>query len=124
MKFKYPVYAVIWDDAESDSSWRTIDELHLKPSLALTFGFLLASNEDYVIIGDSYFVEATDKTISNTTKIPRGMIRSMVEVNVAEKKKKSSVKRNQVSREVISSESVFHESLYDTEGVSTRTTKD
>jgi hypothetical protein len=84
MKLKYPVYAIIWDDAESDSSWREEHEISLKPTLAMTFGFLLAQNDDYVIIGDSYFLEG--KVISNTTKIPRGMIKSMTEVTVKEKK--------------------------------------
>ena len=92
MKFKYPFVVVIWDDAESDASWRQLDDLHLKPTLALTAGFILKEDEQYLILGDSYFLEKSDKTISNTTKIPKGMIKEVKQITLHEKREKKTNK--------------------------------
>ena len=82
-KFKYPLYEVIWSDAESDASWVDEPIVPLKPTLALTVGFLIREEEHYILMADSYFLEAHSKVISNTTKIPRGMIVEMTPLNIA-----------------------------------------
>ena len=87
-RFKYRIFIVRWDDAESDSSW--VEEPHspLKPTIAVTIGFLIADQEDYVLIADSYFEDPHSKTISNTTKIPRKMIVEMYEYKTNKTRKK------------------------------------
>ena len=84
-KFKYPLVEVIWNDAESDSSWSEVPTEKLKPTLALTIGFLVAEDEEHVLIADAYFLTSS-KTIGNTTKIPRGMIKEMNRLNVSRKR--------------------------------------
>lgn len=86
MKFKYPTYYVIWDDAESDAAWTEEPQQPLKPTLAHTLGFLVRDEPGYILLADTYFLEG--RTISNTTKIPRGMIVEMRQVNVSEKRVK------------------------------------
>ena len=87
-KFKYPLYAVTWDDAESDASWSEEPIAPLKATLALTIGFLIRDEEKYILMADSYFLEPHSKTVSNTTKIPRGMIVEMAPLNIAVPRKK------------------------------------
>ena len=72
IKPKYPIYIIVWDDAESDSSW-TEEPFHaLKPTLAVTMGFLIRDDEHYVLLADSYFLDKDSKIISNTTKTAKG----------------------------------------------------
>ena len=86
IKPKYPVVWIIWDDAESDSSWSEEPTTPLGPTHATTMGFLVRDEKDYVLVADSYFPNS--KIISNTTKIPRGMIVEMIELTINKKKKK------------------------------------
>lgn len=86
--FKYKLYSVVWDDAESDASWSEEPIAPLKATLALTVGFLIKDEENYILMADSYFLEPHSKTVSNTTKIPRGMIVEMTPLNIAIPRKK------------------------------------
>lgn len=82
----------MWDDAESDASWTEVPTVPLGPTLAITLGFLVADEKDYILIADSYFQDSHSKVISGTTKIPRGMIVKLTEVTINEKNKKKVVK--------------------------------
>lgn len=86
IKPKYPIVWVIWDDAESDSSWSEEPTAPLGPTHATTMGFLVRDEKDYILVADSYFKDS--KIISGTTKIPRGMIVEMTELTINKKKKK------------------------------------
>ena len=88
IQFTYPLYAVIWDDAESDSTWNDVSSTPLKATLALTVGFLIRDEPNYILMADSHFLEPHTKTVSNTTKIPRGMIVEMTPLNIAIPRKK------------------------------------
>lgn len=79
---------MVWDDAESDASWSEEPIAPLKATLALTVGFLIKDEENYILMADSYFLEPHSKTVSNTTKIPRGMIVEMTPLNIAIPRKK------------------------------------
>ena len=91
--FKYPLYAVTWSDAESDASWVDEPLVPLKPTLALTIGFLIRDEEHYILMADSYFLEPHSKIISNTTKIPKGMIVEMTPLNIVVPRKKKGPKK-------------------------------
>lgn len=86
--FKYQLVKVIWSDAESDASWVDEPLVPLKPTLALTVGFLIKEEENFVLIADSYFIEPHSKVISNTTKIPKGMIVELTPLAIALPRKK------------------------------------
>lgn len=92
IKFKYPVCVVVWGDAESDASWSEVPATPLKATTAVTLGYLIVDEKDYIMVADSYFQDSHSKTISNTTKIPRGMIIDLMYVTVNEKKKKKELK--------------------------------
>ena len=99
-KFKYALYVVVWDDAESEVSWQEEPLEPLTACLCTSIGFLIRDEPDRILIADSYFPGT--KTISNTIKIPRGMIREMYEVTVSRKRKKKNKneeKENQVPQE-------------------------
>lgn len=99
-KLKYPFVIVVWDDAESNDSWQELNEhKELKPTLALTAGFLVKENKDYVLIADSYFLEEDSKIISNTTKIPKGMIKELHEVQITKKRIKKENNINEIPQE-------------------------
>ena len=76
--YKYPVVVVTWDDAESDPSWFNEPTEDLKPTIATTIGFLIRDNahEDRMLVADSYIDDAHN-TISNSVKIPKGMIKEI-----------------------------------------------
>ena len=85
-KFKYPVYLIKWDDAESELTWRDEPTEELQPCICTTIGFLIR-NGDYILVGDSYFIGTDGKmTIGNTVKIPKGMVREMYEVTLSKKR--------------------------------------
>ena len=94
-KFKYPLFVVIWDDAESEVSWQEEPLEPLAPCLCTSIGFLVRDEPDRILIADSYFPGT--RTISNTIKIPRGMIREMYEIRATpvpkKKDKKSGTKK-------------------------------
>ena len=94
--FKYPLYSVTWDDAESDSSWSDEPSAPLKATIALTVGFLIRDEPNYILMADSYFLEPHSKIVSNTTKIPRGMIVEMTPLNIAVPRKKRGPKKGPV----------------------------
>lgn len=87
-QFKYPLVTVVWDDAESDANWTEVPIAPLTPTLALTIGFLILDQPDYILVADTYFTEAQSKVISNTTKIPRAMIKEIKPVTLATKRRK------------------------------------
>lgn len=76
--YKYPLVVVTWDDAESDPTWFNEPTEDLKPTIATTVGFLIRDNphEDRILVADSYIDDAQN-TISNSVKIPRGMIKEI-----------------------------------------------
>lgn len=86
IKFKYPLYVVVWDDAESEVTWQEEPLQPLEPSLCTSIGFLIRDEPDRILIADSYFPGT--RTISNTIKIPRGMIKEMYEVRVSRKQER------------------------------------
>ena len=81
MKTKYPVVWVRWDDADSNSSWTEVPHTQLTPTYAITLGFLVAESPEYYLVADSYLEDPVSRTISNTTKIPRGWIKEFYKVN-------------------------------------------
>lgn len=91
LKFKYPLYVVIWDDAESEVSWQEEPLEPLSACLCTSIGFLVRDEPDRILIADSYFPGT--KTISNTIKIPRGMVKEMYEVTLTKKKAKREKKK-------------------------------
>ena len=98
LKFKYPLYIVQWDDAESAVDWQEEPLEPLAPCICTSIGFLVRDEPDRILIADSYF-DGT-RTISNTIKIPRGMIREMRELAVSykiERKKRNAEKKEEVS---------------------------
>lgn len=88
VKVKYPVVLIKWDDAESDATWSEEPTNPLTPTIATTLGFLIVDQADYVLVADSYFDKG--KTISNTTKIPRGMIKEFIKLSITKQREKSS----------------------------------
>ena len=98
IKTKYPIYLCIWDDAESDASWTEVPVVPLGPTLAVTLGFLVANEKDYILIADSYFKDVHSKVISGTTKIPRGMVVELTEI-IINKKKENAKKEAALSTE-------------------------
>ena len=103
--FKYPLYVVVWDDAESEVSWQEEPLQPLEPCLCTSIGFLIRDEADRILIADSYFPGT--RTISNTIKIPRGMIREMYEVSITrkrERKQRAKAKPKTVSKEIAVSE--------------------
>ena len=89
MKFKYKPVVIVWDDAMSDSSWTEHPEKLLKPTHALTIGFLVAESSEYYVVADSYITENSDKEISCLTKIPKGWVQSFDFINISKKRKES-----------------------------------
>lgn len=87
MKFSYPTVIVHWDDAFSDASWQDLPKKPLAHNIAVTVGFLIRDEPNYILVADSYFTNDVGY-ISGTTQIPRGMIVDLIEVNINEKNKK------------------------------------
>lgn len=102
ISFKYPLYVVVWDDAESEVSWQEEPLQPLEPCLCTSIGFLVRDEPDRILIADSYFPGT--RTISNTIKIPRGMIREMYEVTISKK----TVRKQRVKKQVQSTEVPEH----------------
>lgn len=94
LKFKWPVVLVIWDDAESEVSWQEEPLEPLAACLCTSIGFLVRDEPDRILIADSYFPGT--KTISNTIKIPRGMVKEMYEVTLTQKKKKNGKEKESI----------------------------
>ena len=86
IKFKYPLFVVIWDDAESEVSWQEEPLEPLAACLCTSIGFLIRDEPDRILIADSYFPGT--RTISNTIKIPRGMVKEMYEITPTKKRAK------------------------------------
>lgn len=74
-EYKYPIVTILWDDAESTCNWMEEPMQPLKPTLAMTIGFMVRDEPEHVLVADSYFIEG--RTIGNTNKIPRGMIKEL-----------------------------------------------
>lgn len=87
MKFKYPPVVVIWDDATSEAGWVDDPHQYLKPTHAVTVGFLIAENEEYLVVADTYIEEKSSKTFSCSTKIPKGWVKEIHLVNITRKRK-------------------------------------
>lgn len=79
---------VIWKDiSQSDSSWRTQNELDKfitkEDNVVRQLGFVVEDDDDQLVIVDSYF---TDKSnYGSATKIPKGCIVSVVPVMAVSK---------------------------------------
>ena len=78
---------VIWEDIVStDSGWHSLDVVKdwvdTQNSMVTQVGFLLREDENYIILMDSYF---QDGTLGAVTRIPRGVIKKMIYINVNEK---------------------------------------
>ena len=89
IKPKYPIYWILWDDAEGESGWSEEPIAPLTPTLATTIGFLIRDEPNYVLVADSYF--SGSRVIGGTNKIPRKMIVEMQEVQLS--KKRENVKK-------------------------------
>lgn len=70
MKYKYPLVEIVWDDAETDPSWRNLSDVNPKHALVVTVGFLIKETEKHIVIASTYSEEAVIATI----QIPVGMI--------------------------------------------------
>lgn len=89
------MYVVVWEDAESDVDWNDEPVKLLEPTICTSIGMLVRDEPDRILIADSFIkgVGGADN-VSNTIKIPRGMIVSMQEVDISVKtpRKKRAVK--------------------------------
>jgi hypothetical protein len=76
---------VVWLDAETKSGWQDISEAEADFDSTATvchnIGYLVHENESHVVLISGY----NDSEYSEVTKIPRGMVKSMVEVAPVEK---------------------------------------
>lgn len=82
---------VKWFDACSFDEWHSraelrakINDIH-KEAETITTGFLYDQNENIVVLVQNYQgeTEATEENLSGIMIIPRGMIRDIVEVEIA-----------------------------------------
>ena len=91
VKFKYPVVHVLWDDAESKVTWQEVPNVPLKPTLATTIGFLIKDEPEHILVADTYAIDSDTGSIeiSNTTKIPRGMIKEIHPIKITKIKAKN-----------------------------------
>ena len=81
MKEKFPlnkVVVVYWKDAASTDNWDSLENyLEHTPIDAITAGFLLASNKDYVTIATT---QSSHGQLNQAMSIPRTWIHKVVEI--------------------------------------------
>ncbi len=69
---------VDWLDAEADSVWVAIRDVHPKPQPVHSAGYVLHDNDDCIVIagcvGDKF---TEDETVNRTIVIPRGMVQKV-----------------------------------------------
>ena len=70
------IVLVEWEDSIVQGGWRSMEQAEkVEASTCYTAGVLIEKNSKHVIIGQSWYPAADD--VSNTTQIPRGMVRSI-----------------------------------------------
>lgn len=74
--YKYDLVEVRWDDAHGDAGWQDISKKPLEPMIAISIGFLVKDEPEYILIADSYF-ENEPTYIGGTNQVPRGMVKSI-----------------------------------------------
>jgi len=74
-----------WTDAETSSGWKSRDEVdddkESESTVCTSVGFLIHQNQHTITICSGYH----DDEYSEVTKIPKGMVREMTEVQMIEK---------------------------------------
>lgn len=81
----YPLVAIEWDDAETDSGWKNREE-HEDPvdRIAYTVGYLIRKTDNHYIVAAT--VDA-DGASNNRIQIPKGMVKKMVDLTIKKQKK-------------------------------------
>lgn len=71
----HDIVSVIWEDASHNNTWHTIeDAMNMKPYIVTTLGHLLKRDKKCVVVTQSI---SDRNTISDTMRVPVGMIRSV-----------------------------------------------
>ena len=74
--FPYDLMIVWWEDAHSSDHWLDAEDLKMEECIAITVGFKFKEDADRLMIVDALiFEEGKIAQVSNTTIIPKGMIR-------------------------------------------------
>lgn len=68
--FKYPIVLITWTDAETDHGWQEVKDLDLNPDPAVTIGFLVTEDGQYITLASSY----SGESVNNTIMIPKKMV--------------------------------------------------
>lgn len=74
-KYKYKLYEIIWDDAQTDDGWDEPPE-DLKPAVAVTVGFVVRETKNHILIASTYDESHTNGRL----QIPKKMIISKKEI--------------------------------------------
>ena len=86
-KYRYPLFEVVWDDAEGEAGWQEVPE-KLKPTLVRQIGFKVKEDDRYVFLAAAYIEKGDEEIVSSSDKIPRGMIVTMKEITARYKPNK------------------------------------
>jgi hypothetical protein len=86
MKYPKTLVEVSWIDAVSTHGWETDAETDLESETMTTIGFIIAGNEESVIIAST--IDATGVSNNCRLKIPVGMINTIREIRTTYVKKK------------------------------------
>jgi len=74
--YKYSLVVVIWDDATAlDDGWGETPET-LGPSFAISAGFLVRENKDYILLASSFDENHTNGRF----QIPKAIIKEIKEI--------------------------------------------
>ena len=71
--FEFDFYMVYWEDIQSDSGWRTLEEIQKsKPAICVSTGWLVKENKDVHILMSDYNYDDNNEMSDggNTTVIP------------------------------------------------------
>ena len=96
-KVQYDLVLVCWDDAAGLKHGWTAKEEALEPYLAVSAGFLIRENDQYIMIAQDTDEEGSH---NGRTQIPRGMVRHIKVLRKSDKRgtnENLSVQRSKVS---------------------------
>lgn len=79
ISFPFDLVAVYWEDAHSNANWVHVEDVEMKPCIAITVGFVYKQDDERIMIIDSLIMgeENVIHTVSGSTVIPAGMIRDI-----------------------------------------------
>jgi len=91
----YPLVAIVWDDAASNSSTWVLPSEIAGPEQVITVGFLVKETDTYITVAGSVANEAIEnETVGNTMTIPKGMIVARRELRLTPARSKARIKAN------------------------------